>query len=310
MPKDFFDYFPVANAHKLWGVYATSLGHGRILAGSPYPSAHHPSNHSLGWEKGRILQEYQIIYISAGSGEFESDLSPHSQVHEGSLLILFPGVRHRYRPVPDLGWTESWIELQGPHVEELQRLKIIHPKHPVHQVGEVPEIMAGFTVASQLAWAKPSGFQVKLGLIGLQILTHLAWPPPPPESPAQRIERVVQEAMSLLASDIAQPLSPESVARQLKVGYSNFRRTFKRQTGFSPKQYQLEIRLRRVCGFLRHSDLTIKEIAERLGYDSPYHLSTAFKKRMHASPNKWRHALAKSLLDSLQRGDCKMNRVE
>ncbi len=63
----------------------------------------------------------------------------------------------------------------------------------------------------------------------------------------QRIERVVQEALNLLASNLDQPLSPEAIARDLHVGYSYFRRAFKAQTGFSPKRYRLEVRLRRSC---------------------------------------------------------------
>ncbi|MCE0523504.1 MAG: AraC family transcriptional regulator [Methylacidiphilales bacterium] len=293
MSQDFFDYFPAAEQHRRWGVYATSFGQVLVPAGSSYPPSVHPKSHSLDWERGRVLHEYQLLYISAGRGQFESASSPLVQVSAGALFVLFPGIWHRYRPDPFVGWTEFWIELQGTQIEELRRLKIINPKQPVHQVGEVPEIMAAFAAAGGLARAKPPGFQVRLGLLGLQILTHLSWPSAVPGSPSQRIERIVREALNLLASHLDQPLSPEWIARQLHVGYSYFRRAFKAQTGFSPKHYRLEIRFRRTRDLLRHSDLTIKEIAQQLGYDSPYHLSTDFKKRMRISPASWRRGLAK-----------------
>lgn len=288
MSQDFYDYFPAAPQHQQWGIYGTSYGQVQVPAQAEYPSTRHPENHFLSWDKGRVLKEYQLLYISEGRGQFESDASPLSSLEVGSLLLLFPGVWHRYRPDPATGWTECWIELQGPQMENLRKLNIIDPKKPVHDLGLVPEILATCAAAGQLARTKPPGFQVRIGLLGLQILTHLTWRTSPAGSASQRIEQVVQEALQLLGSDFHQQVSPEWIARELHVGYSYFRRAFKAQTGFSPKQYRLEIRSRRACDFLRNTDLTIKEVAERLGYDSPYHLSTDFKKRMGAAPTLWR----------------------
>jgi len=288
MPTDFYDYFPVAEQHLRWGISATSYGQVRIPAGSHYPPEAHPRNHTFSWEKGRVLQEYQLVYVVKGGGEFESAFSASQTVGEGTIFVLFPGVWHRYRPAPETGWTECWLELQGAQLEELRRTQVLDPARPIHPVGDAPEFLAAWTAAGQIARAKPAGFQVRLGLLGLQILTHLHWPPAEPGSPSQRIEQIIQEALHLLAANLDQPLSPEWIAKELHVGYSYFRRMFKTRTGFTPKQYRLEIRFRRTCDFLRHTDLTLKEIAPRLGYDSPYHLSTDFKQRMGVSPQKWR----------------------
>ena len=302
MSHDFFDYFPAAEQHQRWGIYATSFGHVAVEAGAAYPPAQHPKSHDIGWENGRVLHEYQVLYISEGRGYFESASSPLVSVETGALFLLFPGVWHRYRPDPASGWTEYWIELQGTQIDELRRAGVLDPRQPVNRVGEVPEIMAAFTAAERLASAKSPGFQVRLGLLGLQILTQLVWPVAAPGSPTQRIERIVQEALNLLGSNLEQPLSPEAIARELHVGYSYFRRAFKTQTGFSPKRYRLEVRLRRARDFLRNSDLTVKEIAERLGYDSPYHFSTDFKNRTHTAPTTWRRQMARTRMPAQRIG--------
>ncbi len=94
----------------------------------------------------------------------------------------------------------------------------------------------------------------------------------------------------MLSSHLDRPISPAQIARDLHIGYSYFRRVFKGRTGFSPKAYRLEIRFRRTCDFLRNTELNLKEIARRLGYDSPYHLSMDFKKRTGQPPTRWRSA--------------------
>jgi AraC-like DNA-binding protein len=286
--KTYFDYFPVSKVDQRWGIHASSFGEVHVPAGRSYPAPQHPKNHSLSWEKGRVLQEFQLLYISEGEGQFESADHALSLVQQGTLIVLFPGVWHRYRPTPERGWTEHWIELQGSIVESWRRETLLDPATPLFHLGVAPEILAIFSAAGHLARTKPLGFQVKLGLLGLQILPYLAWPLPVPGTPSQRLERIVQESLNVLASNLDQPLSPESIAQEFHVGYSRFRGAFKAQTGFSPKQYRLEIRFRRTADFLRHTDMTIKEISERLGYNSPYHLSVNFKERTGLSPQRWR----------------------
>jgi AraC-like DNA-binding protein len=286
--KTYFDYFPISKTHQRWGIHASSFGEVHVPGGQRYPAPQHPKSHSLIWEKGRVLHEFQLLYISEGEGEFESAQFPLSPVKEGTLMVVFPGVWHRYRPHPARGWTEHWIELQGSIIEGWRREKLLDPATPLHPLGVAPEILAIFSAAGQLARTKPLGFQVSLGLLGLQILPHLAWPRPVHGSSSQRMERIVQESLTLLASNLDQPLSPEWIAKEFYVGYSRYRSAFKAQTGFSPKRYRLEIRFRRTADFLRHTDLTIKEISERLGYASPYHLSANFKLRTGVAPQRWR----------------------
>jgi AraC-like DNA-binding protein len=100
----------------------------------------------------------------------------------------------------------------------------------------------------------------------------------------------MSESQTLLARGVEEGATAEKMARQLGIGYSYFRREFKKQTGFSPRQYQIEVRLRRAKELLRNTDLTVKEISERLGYHSPYHLSLDFSKRNGIAPSKWRSA--------------------
>ena len=92
-------------------------------------------------------------------------------------MLLFPGVWHRYRPSPAVGWSESWIELGGRQIDELHRSRVITSRKPIHVVGGIPEILHHLIAGRQLAQRKPPGFQVRLGLLGLQILTYMAWRP-------------------------------------------------------------------------------------------------------------------------------------
>ena len=97
----------------------------------------------------------------------------------------------------------------------------------------------------------------------------------------------------MLARRFHERLSVEHVARELNVGYSAFRQAFKAQTGVSPKQYQLQIRLAKAQDFLANTPKSVGEIAEILGFDSPFHLSKQFKDATGLAPQIWRTKLAR-----------------
>ena len=55
-----------------WGLHVIAAGASKILPGSSYPAKAHPDEYLFSWKKGRVLNEYQLIYISSGAGVFES----------------------------------------------------------------------------------------------------------------------------------------------------------------------------------------------------------------------------------------------
>ena len=56
----------------LWGLTITTVGFEKNAPGDPYPTNAHLDSYMYSPEKGRRLQEYQLVYITEGSGTFES----------------------------------------------------------------------------------------------------------------------------------------------------------------------------------------------------------------------------------------------
>ena len=76
----------------LWGMAVNSVGFQEIGPGMPYPPSNHPSRYLFSAEKGRVLNEYQLLYITKGKGYFTSTSLVHKlPVKKGNILLLFPG---------------------------------------------------------------------------------------------------------------------------------------------------------------------------------------------------------------------------
>ena len=72
------------------------------------------------------------------------------------------------------------------------------------------------------------------------------------------------------------------------VSYSNFRKLFKEFTGISPSLYQQDLKLQRAKELLSTTNLSIKEIAYRLNFESPDYFSSKFKIKTNLKPSEYR----------------------
>ena len=72
------------------------------------------------------------------------------------------------------------------------------------------------------------------------------------------------------------------------VSVSCFNRRFKKETGITPIEYLIEIRLERAKTMLKRKNISVTEIAMRCGFGSSAHFSTCFQSRMGISPTEYR----------------------
>src|SRR5574344_2179192 len=96
-----------------FGLWVNTVGFQCIQKSEPYPSLSHPRGYYFNVEKGRILQEYQIVYITRGKGVFKSDEATEQDVCCGRLILIYPGQWHTYHPSKTTGWEEYYIGFQG-----------------------------------------------------------------------------------------------------------------------------------------------------------------------------------------------------
>lgn len=87
---------------------------------------------------------------------------------------------------------------------------------------------------------------------------------------------------------IADPdLSNTALAKQLGIGEVYLRKLFAAHCGTTPKQYVLELRIRKAQQLLAETPLTVTAVAEACGFTSLYHFCRAFKGRTGVTPTRY-----------------------
>ncbi|HEY5811757.1 MAG TPA: helix-turn-helix domain-containing protein [Terrimicrobiaceae bacterium] len=286
--RDYFVYLPQQPPGGIWGCTATSVGFARVKPHTKYPPVRHPADHHFEWSHGRILQWYQIIFISEGSGIFESEHTREAQaVDSGSLIILFPGVWHRYAPDAAAGWTEHWIECQGSIFDEAVRSGIVQPTQPILHTGLEPELLRCFERCHALAARGALANQHLLSTMGTHLLSVIGYLQSAPRFD-RRIDELIERAHALIALRCQEHLSLPSIAAELGVSYSHLRQTFRDRIGISPKQYHCQVRLQKAQELLASTTRSVQEVADILGYHSAFQLSKQFKQHFGDAPQHWR----------------------
>jgi AraC-like DNA-binding protein len=280
-------YLPPEPHPNVWGLHPTDLGFTRIPPGHPYPPFPHPESYTLNHDEGRSLDEYQLIYISRGRGSFWSERSQAARVAAGTVILLFPGIRHRYRPDPATGWDEHWLGFAGDHAQRIMSA-LFAAEQPLHHVGPHAAIRAHFTASCALARREAAGYREKVGVHILAILAELNLLVPARPLSTRGDEVRVRRACTQMIQNLAKPFDSARFAREQGMSHTSFRRHFRARMGISPIQYLLNLRLRRATQLLRQTTQPVKVIAQECGFDNPYHFSKQFRKRLGQSPSEIR----------------------
>ena len=148
-----FKYLIVNDMDRKYGLWVNTVGFQSIQPNSPYPLRDHPSGYFFNTQKGRVLREYQFVYITKGRGVFASENTPEKPLCRGRLIVLFPGQWHTYHPYRQTGWNEYYIGFEGPVIDNLMKNGFLSKDNQVLEVGLNEELVSLFSRALEIAEA-------------------------------------------------------------------------------------------------------------------------------------------------------------
>lgn len=283
-----FKYLIVNELDKKYGLTVNTVGFQTIHPNSPYPLANHPGDYFFSTSKGRILNEYQFVYITKGEGVLKINSSEVFPVLKGQVMLLFPGQWHSYYPTAESGWNEYYIGFCGEIIERIVNNSFFSKKNQLLDVGLNEELVNLFkraieTVEKDRIASQQHLLGIVMHMVGIIIS----------ESQEKRLDytnsiQIIESAKIIMNENIYQHIDPEELSAKLNINYTSFRKMFKRITGFAPVKYFQALKIRKAKQLLLESSYSIKEISYMLCFYSPESFNIAFKKNTGETPSKYR----------------------
>jgi len=287
------NYMVTSEEDELWGLTVTTVGHQQIEENDTYPPKNHPSGYYFNPEKGRVLNEFQLLYITNGNGVFTfGSNSPQTCfITEGKMFFLMPGVWHTYKPIEKSGWNEYWIGFKGDIINKIVEEGFFINRPPVFNIGLNERIVDLYHKAIEIANEERAGYQQALSGIVMHILGLMYYRDKTRDFEDEDLIQKMNKAKVIMRESVYKSITPEDIAKSLNISYSGFRRAFKEFTGTSPSKYMVELKLNEAKLLLSTTTQSIKEIAYSLSYENPDYFPVFFKKRTGLTPVEYRNSV-------------------
>lgn len=284
-----FKYLIVNERDKSFGLTINTVGFQPIAPHALYPSKDHPKSYYFDPCRGRILSEYQILYISKGKGTFTSESTKKTSIGKGQAIILFPGQWHTYNPLDETGWNEYYIGFEGNIIDNIVANGFISTEKQIFNVGVNEELVDLYSTAIKVAKEDKKSAQQFLSGIALNILGSVLYLSDNRTLDSKETTQIIERAKVIMVENINKEIDIREIANNLGTSYSWFRKEFKEYTGFAPSQYFQELKLKKAKELLVETNLSVKEISFQLNFSSYEYFLSFFKRRMRQTPMEYRN---------------------
>lgn len=283
-----FKYLIVNEKDKRIGLTVNSVGFQSIPFDSAYPLKDHPEEYYFHTTKGRVINEYQFIYITEGSGVLVLESGNSISISKGQVIIIFPGQWHSYCPAKETGWNEYYIGFNGEIVESIVKNKFLIDKIHLLDIGLNEKLVNLFKRAIEVADADRIGTQQHLFGILMHIIGLMIFETQNKQLLDIHLTQIIENAKIIMNENIFNGISPEVLANRLDMRYIKFRKLFKRITGFAPAHYFQELKIQKAKQLLLETSCPVKEISYSLNYKTVENFVTLFKNKTGYTPSKYR----------------------
>ncbi len=242
------------------------------------------------FDVGTGTSHHRYLLIICLQGEASVIVDEHVvRLKPGSAVLVTPHQFHHYARFSGDKVLWLFVSFELEDVEEFKSIRGMRCDLTELQLTCLTELAERYAIseAAQEANALVSALLVL-------ILQEFRGVPAPSSEPLRGAEHVVpsrklmQDVARYVHRHVAESLQIEDVARAMGLSESHLRARFRTLAGIGLGAYIRRLRLHRARTLMLASDLRLKEIAERCGYESIYAFSRTFHQEMGMSPSAYR----------------------
>ena len=236
------------------------------------------------------LQSFLFFTVKKGSGKLVYDSEEYDLV-SGSCVFINCQKPYSHTTDPDDLWTLQWCHFYGPTMtsiydkyRERGGRPVFIPQDDIR--GEMDQVLDQL-----MDFAKSSDYMRDMRIN--QLLSELmvcimaeSWHPEDKRQAPKR--QSLQPIREFLDENYASKITLEGLCSQFYISKYYLTHSFKDRFGMSINSYLTNVRITHAKQMLRFSDLTVEEIAGKVGIPDPAYFSRLFKEVEGVAPSRYR----------------------
>ena len=240
-------------------------------------------------ERKSGANDYILIYCVDGAGSIniynrKETLTPNS------LYIIPPETPHKYQAINKNPWSIYWLLFSGTNAKDIfQR----YSENSLPIVKDIPYEASKTKVFDNIIDVLKNGYDTNdleyANMRLWQLFSAFIFHEQHEKKRDNNNNDVVGEAIKFMQSNLDNKISIDSIAEHTNYSGSHFYSLFKQGTGYSPLQYFNQLKIQKSREYLSFTNLSIKELSYKLGYEDPFYFSRLFKKSIGISPVEYRN---------------------
>jgi AraC family transcriptional regulator, arabinose operon regulatory protein len=256
------------------GLFITDIGY--------YPKARFHRR-----ERRKGSEQHVLIYCVQGEGWYQVQEEKYN-VKPNQLFILPAGVYHQYGSENRNPWTIYWLHFTGSQAGSfVQYLYGDNAHSPLTVVPHEERFLLFEDIFSHLNMS----FNVDNIVYANNCLYHFL------VSFRESVYKhavdqdqgdVVKQSVEYMKLHLDRTFTLQELAEQAGLSASHYSAVFRRKTQNSPINFFMFLKVQKACQLLENTSFRVKEIAQQVGFEDPYHFSRVFSQFIGLSPRQFR----------------------
>lgn len=241
-------------------------------------------NHDQKRPDGRV--DYHILYIYEGKCTVHED-DGIKVAYAGDMILYKPGEAQHYSFDGIDKSISCYIHFSGKDCENYLKKFGLYYSRILH-IGLSQTIYNIFARLEYESLLKRPFSEDYCTVLILELLLLLGRKNEHLSSPKNDIEPRISAIRKEMLKTSHEWLSIQHYADMCNLSISRFQHIFKEQTGLSPREYLMYIRITRATSLLIESNLSVSQIADILGFTSSTYFIRVFKKQTGKTPFEYK----------------------
>lgn len=235
------------------------------------------------------LDDYALIYCLTGKGKCETH-NGTIDLRSNQFILLAPGEFYSYQADNTHPWEVYCVHFNGNMINELNLAFDLKKFTVPTEISFDSQIVDSWKeIISSLSDGFNDEKVAYANLCLYRFVSFFLFPKQIQKSAPETDQQCqLRQSISFMKANVHKRLCVDEIAETFKYSPSHYSVLFKQKTGLSPIEYFIRLKMQHASELLTGSNLIVKEIAGKVGYDDPFYFTRIFKKVTGKTPREYK----------------------